>query len=223
MGGSITVDDSGRIDGDVDAIGGTLNRAKGAEIHGDVKVDQRRRGQSDGQGPSTVSRLAEEAGNAITLTALLFVFGAILISFTSERMEKLRAELAARPMRSIAAGIVAVVTAVAVFVALCVTIVGIPFALIGLFMAFVAVAAGLSSALETLGGALLAHRTRNPYAHLALGCALFLVLGAIPFVGSFVKGAAVLAGIGTVALTRGAGLFSKNRPSGSPYREAPVG
>ena len=83
------------------------------------------------------------------------------------------------------------------------------------------IAAGLCAALETLGGALLGHRTKNPYAHLAFGCAVFLVVGAIPFLGGLVKAAVLLAGIGSVAATRGAGLFpAKNRPNGSPYREA---
>lgn len=64
---------------------------------------------------------------------------------------------------------------------------------------------------------------RNPYAHLAFGCALFMVLGAIPFVGDFVIAAALLIGIGSVVATRAAGLMpQKNGLVGTPYRDAPI-
>ncbi len=217
MGGSITIDDRARIDGDVDTIGGSLKRAKGAEIRGDVKVDQRRSGHGRDEGEG---HFFQDAGAAITRTALLFVFGAVLLSLAGERTDRLKAQLAAHPMRSFATGVVASLAFGAILVALCVTVVGIPFALIGALGGFVAIAAGLCAALETLGGALLGHRTRNPYVHLAFGCAVFLVVGAIPFLGGLVKAALLLAGIGSVAATRAAGFFpAKNRPNGSPYRE----
>ena len=106
------------------------------------------------------------------------MFGAVLLSLFTSRMESLKVEIASRPMRSFAMSVVAVLGWFGVTLALCITIVGIPLALV-------------------------------------------LVVGALHFVGGFVKLAVVLVGLGAVASTRGAGLFpSKNRPSGSPYRDA---
>ncbi len=83
-----------------------------------------------------------------------------------------------------------------------------------------AVFAGLSATLETVRAALLRHKTKNPYVHLAFGCGLFLVLGWIPFVGSFIKLAVLLTGVGCVAATRGRVFPAKDKSAGSPYRDA---
>ena len=68
--------------------------------------------------------------------------------------------------------------------------------------------------------ALLAHRTKNPYVHLAFGGLLFLVAGAIPYVGGVVKLVVVLTAIGSVAVTRAAGLLPAKLRGASPYRDA---
>jgi hypothetical protein len=86
----------------------------------------------------------------------------------------------------------------------------------------VATLAGMVSVLETLGGALLAHRTKNPYVHLAFGALIFLVACAIPFVGALAKISVVLIALGSVVSTRAAGLVPPRRASGGPYREAEV-
>lgn len=231
MGGTVTIDDHARVDGDISTVGGLLRRGKAAEIHGDVSVDDREHNKAaaeaskhvsgdEGQVKSVLERAAREAGDAVTGGALLFVFGAVLLSLMTARMETLKVELASRPMRSFATGVIALLGWVALTVVLAVTIVGIPFALVTLLGGFLAVIAGLSATLETIGGALLGHKTKNPYVHLAFGCGLFLVLGSLPFVGDFIKLAAVITGFGCVATTRGAGFFpAKDRSAGSPYRD----
>lgn len=235
VGGALTIDDGARVDGDVSVLGGVLHRGPRAEIHGDVTRGRHHHHHRHGHdGPaasvadeepehaSFLQRAAAEVGSSITRTALLFVFGAILISLATARVEALKVQIAARPMRSFATGAVALVAGAVILVALCVTIVGIPFAFFAILASFVAACAGLCAVLETTGGALLGHRTRNPYAHLAFGCALFMVLGAIPFVGDFVIAAALLIGIGSVVATRAAGLVQqKNGLVGTPYRNAP--
>lgn len=226
MGGTVTIDDHARVDGDISTVGGLLRRGKSAEIHGDVSVDDREHSKSgaaasqDMKLRSFLDRASREVGDAVTGAALLFVFGAVLLSLMTARMENLKVEIASRPMRSFATGVVALIGWIVLTVALCITVVGIPLALVSVLGGIVAVFAGLSAALETLGAALLRHKTRNPYVHLAFGCGLFLVLGAIPFVGSFFKLAVFLTGIGCVAATRGAGFFpAKNKSAGSPYRD----
>jgi hypothetical protein len=242
VGGALSVEDGARVDGDVGVLGGVLRRGKDAEIHGDIKDghkhnhNHKHRGRHGGRdrdevdapdgkerGVSMLRRVAREAGSALTQTALLFVVGAVLLSLATARMEALKVQLATRPMRSFATGVVTVLLSVVLLIALCVTVIGIPFAIIGVLLGFVAACAGLVAALETVGGALLGHKTKNPYVHLAFGCLLFMLVDAIPFVGGFLTAAMILAGIGSVAATRGAGLIpGKNRPTGTPYRDTEV-
>jgi hypothetical protein len=226
MSGNVTIEDHARVDGDVGTVGGVLKRGAQAEIHGDIKVDDRDHGNSkpdtasEGSNGSGLRRALNDAGDAVTGAALLFVFGAVLLSLATSRMEKLKVEIASRPMRSFAMGVVAVLGWFGLTIALCITVVGIPLAFVNIIGGIVALFAGLAATLETLGSALLGHKTKNPYVHLAFGCGLFLVVGALPFVGDLAKLAVVLVGLGSVASTRGAGFFpAKNAPSGSPYRD----
>jgi hypothetical protein len=62
------------------------------------------------------------------------------------------------------------------------------------------------------------HKTESPYAHLALGCALFLVVGHLPIVRGLVTLAVGLIGIGTLVATRIGGLWPGKAPASGPYR-----
>lgn len=223
VGGPLTVSDGARIDGDVDVVGGPLHRGERARIKGDVnnEVSPLGGGGSRAKGAST---LARRAGHAVTRTALLFAFGAVMLALWPRRMEALKAEIAARPMRSFALGVLGVLGAIALAVALCVTLIGIPFAVVGLLLAVIAVVAGGCAVLETAGAGLFGHRTRNPYVHLAIGCLGLLVVSAIPYVGGAICAAVALIGAGALVATRLAGLI-RPRPRGDaasgPYRTAP--
>ncbi|KYG09749.1 hypothetical protein BE21_16090 [Sorangium cellulosum] len=223
VGGPLTVADGATIDGDVDVVGGPLRRGERARIRGDVNNDANTMG-GDGSSAKGASTLARKAGNAVTRTAFLFAFGAVMLALWPRRMEALKVEIAARPMRSFALGAVGVLGAVAVAAALCVTLIGIPFAVIGLLLAVVAVVAGGCAVLETAGAGLFGHRTRNPYAHLAIGCVGLLIVSGIPYVGGALCAAVALIGAGALVATRLAGLL-RPRPRGEgaagPYRTAP--
>jgi len=231
LGGKLVIEDGAVVEGDVEVVGGQLERGKGAVIEGEIKGPHKykhkknKKDHADKSGdeakPTTLRSLAEDAGNSVTRAALLFVFGAVLLSLMTDRMERLKLQIATKPMRSFATGVIGVIAAVVLLIALCVTIVGIPFAIIGVLGACVGAFAGVAAVLETVGSGLIGHKTKNPYMHLAFGCLLFLLIGSIPFVGGFVKAAVVLVGIGSVVATRGAGLFnSVTRSTGSPYRDA---
>jgi hypothetical protein len=138
---------------------------------------------------------------------LLFVFGTVLLALAGERMEKLECEVATRPARAFAIGLLSSIAIFAMAVAFAVTIVGIPIAAAGALFAVFAAYAGICAVLRTLGAALAHHRTENRYIHLALGCALFLVLGAVPWVGDFLTFGLILLGLGAVVGTRAAGLW----------------
>ncbi|MBN9165596.1 MAG: polymer-forming cytoskeletal protein [Myxococcales bacterium] len=230
FGGSLKVEKDGRIDGDVGIAGGSLRRAEGAIIGGRI-VDQDHGGQveltagDDGttteQIPSESprrSRLAEAAqafGQSVTRMALLFVLGSVLLALLAPRMETLRVEIASRPMRSFAVGLVGTVLgtigAVIALTILCVTIIGIPLALVGVLLGVIAVYGAVAAALTTFGAAVIGHRTQNPYLHLLLGCAAFLVLSSIPWIGGAVSFAVVMIAVGALVTTRVGGLVERRR------------
>jgi hypothetical protein len=151
--------------------------------------------------------LVHSTQHAIEGMVALFVFGTVLLALAGPRMEKLELEVAARPARAFALGIVSFVLAIAASVALAVTVIGIPFALCFVLVSVFATYAGIAAVLRTLGAALARHRTDNAYLHLALGCGLFLVASAIPWLGDFVTLGLALLGLGSVVASRLAGLW----------------
>jgi uncharacterized membrane protein YbhN (UPF0104 family) len=156
---------------------------------------------------SEAQSFAIDFGNSVERTLVLFVFGVVLFALAGQRMEKLELEVAARPARSFALGLLSAIAIFAVAVALSVTIIGIPIAAAGALVAAFAMYAGLCAALRTIGAALVRHRTENPYLHLALGCALYLVVGSIPWLGDFATLGLILLGLGAVVSTKAAGLW----------------
>lgn len=211
LGGSLNIEDEARVAGEVAAIGGSVHRAEGAEV-----------GKISSAMKTTVTEgrsILNEIGRAVTRTALLFVFGAVLLALATGRMEQMEREVAARPMRTFALGVVGVLVATIAFIVLCITLIGIPLAAIGALVGAFATYVGIAAVLTTLGGALIHHKTDNAYAHLAVGCAVYLVLSSLPWVGGLVTFVMVMFGIGAIVATRGAGYVRKRSDQG-PYRTA---
>jgi hypothetical protein len=231
LGGSAVVRSGGKVEGDTTVIGGKLELEDGAEVDGDVgilggKLERGANARVGGNVQQGKARLSfspsgviADIGGAITRTALLFVFGAVLLALATRRMDSLQGEVAGRPMRSFALGIVGFFVAVIALVALSITIIGIPIALVAVLLAVFATYAGICAVLATAGGALVQHKTTNPYVHLAVGCAIFMAVSAIPFLGGLITFAVVVIGMGAVVATRGAGHFSpRGRRDAGPYR-----
>jgi hypothetical protein len=225
FGGRLALANGSRLDGDVSTVGGTLERAAGAQVGGSVGNDEDDdddhdhgdhcdRGHHDDETPKT------HFLHGIRLAAVLYVIGTVLLALGGGRMTVLRAEIAARPMRSIALGFVGSFASVVIFVALCVTIIGIPIAVVALLVAIFAVLGAMAAVLGVTGEALLRHKTENPYVHLAVGCALFVAVSWIPFIGNLVGGALVLAAIGVLVATRLAGILPAKKGNGGGYPAA---
>jgi hypothetical protein len=231
IGGVLTLDDHAQVDGDVSTLGGVLRRSdqavvggaiesRGGPNNGEDEDDDDDHGVAGYHGPDIridhdhgrshsvhgVRSFLSDLGGALAHSAMLFVFGSVLLALASRRMETLRVEAASRPMRSFAVGIVGSIVALVLFVACCVTLIGIPVAIIGLLLLVFGAYAGVCAVLTVVGQALLRHKTKSPYVHLAVGCAIFMVLGALPFVGGFFVAATALIGIGVLVATRAAGL-----------------
>lgn len=231
LGGSLKVANNGRIDGDVGIVGGSLHRDEGAFIGGSV-VDKKRAGKavavalkegsapeniiSDGEESSGRSRISEavhEFGHSVTMMSLLFVLGCVLLALVGPRMDRLRTEVAARPMRTFAFGLlgtlIGTIGASLMLAVLCITIVGIPVALVGVLLAVLAVYGAIAAVLTTFGAAVAGHRTQNPYVHLMIGCAAFLLLSSIPWVGALVTVFVAMIAIGALIRTRVGGLLDR--------------
>ena len=229
FGGSLRVASGARVDGDVGIVGGALKREEGAIIggkivnndsghdSGNVKVSvhdgevssQVEGGRKRDSGRSRLSEAAHAFGQSITNMSLLFVFGCVVLALGTRKMETLRIEAAAHPMKSFAWGIVGSFCALVALTAMCITIVGIPFAALAALLGVFCVYASIAAVLTTAGAAVAGHKSKNPYVHLLVGCIGFLLLGVIPFVGGLVTLAVVMIAIGTLVSTRLAGAIAK--------------
>jgi len=227
FGGSLEVERGARVDGDVGIVGGSLKREDGAVIGGKVvDKDDKRAGKvkvsvadgsvstsvEEGDKHSSRSRIGQAAhdfGQSITRMALLFVLGCVMLALANRRMESLRLEAAARPMRSFAMGIVGVLGAITAIAVACVTVIGIPFAAAAIILGLFALYSAFAAVLTTVGAGLLQHRTKNQYAHLLTGCAVFLVAGSIPYVGGLVTFVVTMLAIGTLVSTRLGGIANR--------------
>jgi hypothetical protein len=233
FGGELHLDRGAHIDGDVSCVGGDVRRDPGSVVSGDITVkgghDVGNTSPDDEEAShaATVARhehrdahvsalrgLAESFLGSVRLTAVLFVIGTVLLALSGRRMEQLRGEVALRPMRSIAMGLVGLAASIVILIALTVTVIGAPVALVLAMFAGFAVLGAMCAVLSVAGEALLRHKTENPYVHLAVGCALFVALASIPWVGYFVIFGVMLAGVGILVATRGAGFFVKKNGSG---------
>jgi len=224
MGGEIRLDDGAVVDHDVDVMGGHVDRAPHARVGGnetetaDDDSEDRDPGPARHHGPKAIvpatgkhrwqalRSWGDDALSSMSLAALLFVFGTVVIALATDRSRTLRVEIAARPMRTFALGVVGAIVAPAILIALCFTVVGIPVAVVvGVALPLV-VYAGMCAVLTTAGEALLRHRTESSYVHLALGCFLYFLIGLIPWAGFWVHIVLGVVGVGAVVATRGAGL-----------------
>lgn len=224
LGGDLTLDDNATLEGSAQMLGGDVHRAAGAHMtgaiehtkkHGHITIEDDRNGHEPE--PSFIAR----AGNRLSNVAILFVFGTILLALAGTRMESMRVEVAARPVRAFALGVVSFIAACLAVLVLCVTIIGIPLALAGVCIAVFAGYAGACSALTTLGAALAGHRTQSVYVHLAIGCVLFYLVALIPHLGTLATLLVGAMGFGAAVATRGAQIFAKKRtpPLDDPYRQ----
>jgi hypothetical protein len=233
FGGGLKIEDGGRIDGDIAVMGGSVKRGKGAIVGGRVvdnahhaddddddddddsdKHDHARRDPAPpAEHHSRVKTAVEDFGRAMTKMSLLFVLGCVLLALLGPRMERVRVDIASRPMRAFALGLVSTLVGsiggAILLGVLCITILGIPVAIALALFAVVAVYGGIAATLTTFGAAVLGHRTQNPYVHLLVGCGAFLVLSSIPYLGGLVTFALTMISIGALVATRVGGLLDR--------------
>ena len=211
MGGSVHLAKGSRVDGDVATVGGSVDKDEGAFVGGDVSNTGKgkgKHGKSHGSSSSGSSHddsahgKLQEIGQTISKMALLFVFGCVLLALATRRVDTLRVEVASRPMRSFALGILGAMGAFVAVCVMCITIVGIPFAIMLVLAGVLATYGSIAAVLTTFGAAVIGHKSKSAYVHLLVGCLAFLILLPIPFVGGIVAFAVTMIAIGTLIATK---------------------
>lgn len=224
IGGGIRVEKGGRIDGDGKVVGGVFWRDDGGIVGGEVSSVASNDTSSDEDASLTAwQRWKKKVPGALSNFAFLFVVGALFLAAAPERMRRLRGAMAEKPVASVAYGLLGIIAFSIGMVVLCVTVIGIPVAIILALLAAVAWLGALAATLTTAGAAISGHRTQNVYAHLAIGCVMFAVCSLVPWIGGWLQCGAVLAAVGILATTRIAGFWTREKtpalPAGDhPYR-----
>jgi hypothetical protein len=236
FGGNVILGPDARVDGDVSSFGGTVERADGAQVEGSVETfggaglgrmvageikngmrEARNEGrhshddadESDGDEDHDGGGLA---GFILTF-AVLFGLGFLGQMFFPARMKQLGDEVRRRPVQTGLTGFLGLLAMVPLTVVLCITIIGIPAALVLWMAAPLAAALGYAAVASELGTHLPLLRGRKTQAVvLALGLLVLMVVGVIPVLGAIVSFLIVLMALGAVIRTR----FGNNRPRGMP-------
>lgn len=226
LGGSVELHDGARVDGDLSAAGGDIERASGAIVKGDEvalldddsadddKPAKESNGDSDqAEDDESWSFVASmrKLGGALSRAALLYGFGCVLLAAAGRHMKLMQAELEERPVRALGLGLATLVGGAMALVALIVTIIGIPVAILAVLVGALGVYAGMCAVFLEVGALMLEERTPNPYAHLALGCLIYLIFSALPIIGWIATGAAGVFGVGLLVSALVTTLFGHSQ------------
>lgn len=228
--GNVTLGPNAVVDGDVVAVGGTVERDPAAVVHGTV---QSVGGRAAGFGwlrpwidhclfYARPLALAPGLGWAwgIALAFLALYLGLALIF--REPLTRCVQTLETQPGMTVLAAILTVLLTPALFVLLCITVIGIaavPFFVAALFCAALF---GKAVMLAWLGRRCLVGRSTGPFGHPAwavlIGGAIVLVLYLVPVLGFVVYKLLGLVGLGAVVYTLvlAARAWQAARPTSSP-------
>lgn len=221
LGGSVDLADGARVDGDLSTAGGHIQRAAGAIVQGEEtalasgKTSEEREAPEAQDSPWSFEALMGKLGGALSRTALLYAFGCVLLAVAGRHMQRMQHELSERPVRALAVGTASAVAAVIGLLSLCVTIIGIPVAILLVLVGALGVYAGMCAVFLELGALILEERTRSPYAHLAFGCLVYLIFSTLPFIGWLATTASVLYGLGLLISTQLSAVMGRTRLSTS--------
>jgi hypothetical protein len=227
FGGNVILGPEAHVEGDVSSFGGVVERAEGAEVEGSIDTfggagigrmvaGEIKKGMKEGRDIDVKVRDDDDGGGlaAFILTfAVMFGLGFLGQMFFPARMKQLGEEVRRRPLQTGLTGLLGLLAMIPLTVVLCITIIGIPAALVLWMAAPLAAALGYAAVASEVGTRLPVLRGRKTQAVvLALGLLVLMVVGAIPVLGALVSVLICLMALGAVIRTR----FGNNRPRGMP-------
>ncbi len=200
MGGDIHVRENGVVHGRLDSLGGQVQ----VDTPGSASVGPMPMAIGAPTPPHRAN--ADEEGGvvwAVLRYSLLFLGAILFLGLAPERFGRVQRAIVDRPVRTLATGTLGMLIGGVIFLALCVSLIGIPLAIVIAMVTPVAFAAALSSVVPVVGAMLPTRKLEGrPVARLAAGALVLFVVTRIPVVGSLALGLALLAGLGALALTR---------------------
>ncbi|WAM22949.1 MULTISPECIES: hypothetical protein [Myxococcus] len=227
FGGNVILGPDAHVEGDVSAFGGSVERDDAAQVEGSIEsfggagigrmvASEIKKGVKEAKDPSENRRDRDDDGAGmagfILTFAVLFGLGFLGQMFFPARMKQLGEEVRRRPVQTGLTGFVGLLAMIPLTVVLCITIIGIPVALVLWMAAPVAAALGYAAVASELGTRLPILRGRKTQAVvLALGLLVLMVVGSLPILGPIITTLVGLMALGAVVRTR----FG-HRPQGMP-------
>ena len=208
MGGDARLQNGAKISGDVVTMGGNVARDAGADVLG-KQVDLFAKGVNlhfDDHTPKAFNwKMPRWVAPAVQATSLLIfsMFALLFMLAMPERMQYAERKMLENPPRVFAVGVLGSLLFLGTFVTLCVTLVGIPLALMLGVAYWIACALGVTVSALALG-TLIPWDKAKQHALLAtsLGLLMIIAMSLVPFVGSFVLVLATFFGLGAMFSTR---------------------
>jgi hypothetical protein len=203
VGGSVKLHPESRVDGDAVAIGGTVTVQEGARLGGsNVSVG----GEPVAWIVGLLSPLWASAllvSFAWTRALLLFVIVLLVVLAFPTRVASVRTFLASRPGISSLAGLALLLGFVPLSVLLAVTIIGLPLIPVAVMLLIALFLFGITVCALWLGERIpLLQENKTPLKAAALGGAVLVVVGLIPWIGTAVIVLAALMAAGATLLSR---------------------
>lgn len=197
LGGNINLQGSARVSGDVQAIGGHVYRTPDTLVRGHLVPDQ--------DWPTLASRQATRVFtyDMFPWWRLLFwaLVGAAFALFMPERLGRVRTRIRSHPVVNLSFGVFAIIGGCLAALALAVTCIGLPVALVVLGALWVAWVAGTVALGYWLGDAILGVLARERVSILVatvLGVLLVAAMEEIPVVGVVIGVVVGCVGVGAV-------------------------
>lgn len=191
--GTTTLADTAVIDGDL-RYGGSLSMADGAVVHGDVSEEQ-----------FQVWGIVVDQGVLDWIGTIMFfmmhlLLGALLLLAAPRFSQQLADAVHETPVRSGLIGFALLVFTPLVLVAVALTIIGIPLAMMGLFALLVLVWIGLVYGRYAIGEWLLSYTdVENRWIALILGLVVIGLVAQVPVIGWWISFVVTLLGLGALA------------------------
>ena len=209
VGGSVTLLPGARVDGDAVAIGGTVTVEEGASLEGDnVSIG--------GTIPAIVGALTGWPvrdghhlrsvfgfGGRLARSLLLFGVAMLVAVVFPGSVARVRTFLTTRPGLSSLGGLALLVGFIPILFLLAVTIIGIPLIPVAVMLLIAVLLFGVTVSALWLGERIpLLGENKTPLKAVALGSAVFVIVGLVPWIGTLAIFLAALVAAGATLLSR---------------------